>query len=61
MNVNDTSKQQPVEAVTQQQATEEVTRITSPPKLTEQDIEQTLDTVTKAATSQATPDSELSF
>lgn len=58
VNASDTTAQQSREGVAQQ-ATEEGTRVTSPPKLTEQDIEQTLDSIPDAATGQVTSDSEL--
>lgn len=56
---NTTEQQSPVAAA--KQVTEEAARVTSPPKLTEQDIEQTLDTITDVKTSQAAPDGELGF
>lgn len=56
METSNTSDQQPPGAV--KQITEEVARVVSPPKLTDQDIEQTLDTIADATTSRATPDSK---
>ena len=58
MNASDTTAQQSGEGASQQ-ATEEGTRVTPPPKLTEQDIEQTLDSIPDAATGQVTSDGKL--
>ena len=58
MNASDTTAQQSGEGAAQQ-AAEEGTRVTSPPKLTEQDIEETLDSVPDAATGQVTSDGKL--
>ena len=56
METSNTSDQQLPGAV--KQVAEEAARVVSPPKLTEQDIDQTLDSIADATTSRATPDSE---
>ena len=60
MDASNTTDQQPAEPAAKPVA-EEPARVTSPPKLTEQDIEQTLDKITDVAPRQATPDGELGF
>ena len=60
VNTSDATAQQLGEGAPKQ-VTEEGTRVISPPKLTEQDIEQTLNSMPDAATGQVTPDGKLNF
>ena len=60
VDASDTTVQQAGEGATRQ-ATEEAGRITSPPQLTEHDIEQTLNSMPDVSTGQTTPASKFGF
>ena len=60
VSTSNTTVQQAGEEATRQ-ATEEAAKVTSPPKLTDHDIEQSLNSIPDVPTGQATPDSKLGF